>query len=303
MSVAVYGCSMESKVNYTIVGLFVVLLTSGLLGFAYWLAKHGSQEGYVTYRVYMSESVAGLTTDAAVKYRGVDVGTVTRMELAPDNPEHVMLTLHIRQDTPVTTDTRASIKFYGVTGLGYIELQGSNRKASALEAKDGEIPVIASVPSTFARLDEGLSELADKSARALDRIALLLNDSNLQSFSELLNESRLLVTELRKQTVHLDAFIDKGIVAEDKIGLAFEEVGSSASSVKKMSKDLRTTYVALGKDLQRQMSGLFTRLDQLLENLDVLSRQLQRSVSEFNAAPADLLFRRSSPRPGPGEKP
>ncbi|HID45480.1 MAG TPA: MCE family protein, partial [Chromatiaceae bacterium] len=237
------------------------------------------------------------------KYRGVDVGTVTRMELAPDNPEHVMLTLHIRQDTPVTTDTRASIKFYGVTGLGYIELQGSNRKASALEAKDGEIPVIASVPSTFARLDEGLSELADKSARALDRIALLLNDSNLQSFSELLNESRLLVTELRKQTVHLGAFIDKGIVAEDKIGLAFEEVGSSASSVKKMSKDLRTTYVALGKDLQRQMSGLFTRLDQLLENLDVLSRQLQRSVSEFNAAPADLLFRRSSPRPGPGEKP
>ncbi|HID45743.1 MAG TPA: MCE family protein, partial [Chromatiaceae bacterium] len=98
MSVAVYGCSMESKVNYTIVGLFVVLLTSGLLGFAYWLAKHGSQEDYVTYRVYMSESVAGLTTDAAVKYRGVDVGTVTRMELAPDNPEHVMLTLHIRQD-------------------------------------------------------------------------------------------------------------------------------------------------------------------------------------------------------------
>ena len=304
------GCGMESKVNYTIVGLFVVLLTSGLLGFAYWLAKHGNQEDYVTYRVYMSESVAGLTNDAAVKYRGVDVGTVTRMELVPDNPEHVMLTLHIRRGTPVTTDTRASIRFYGVTGLGYIELQGSSREAPALKAKDGKIPVIKSTPSTFARLDEGLSELADKSTQALDRIGLLLNDGNLQNFSELLNESRLLISELRKQTVHLGVFIDKGIMAEQKISAAFDEVGasadgvrSSAESVKRMTDELRLTYVALGQDLQRHMTGVFIRLNQLLENFDVLSRQLQRSVSEFNAAPADLLFKRSTPRPGPGEKP
>ena len=310
MKEGAFGYSMESKVNYTIVGLFVVLLTSGLLGFAYWLAKHGNQEDYVTYKVYMSESVAGLTNDAAVKYRGVDVGTVTRMELAPDNPEHVVLTLHIKQGTPVTTDTRASIRFYGVTGLGYIELQGSSKEAPALKAKDGKIPVIQSMPSTFARLDEGLSELADKSTHALDRIGLLLNDSNLQNFAELLNESRLLVSELRKQSVHLGAFIDTGIAAEQKISAAFDEVGASAEgvrlsadSVQKMSDELRRTYVALGQDLQKRMSGVFIRLNQLLENFDVLSRQLQRSVSEFNAAPADLLFKRSTPRPGPGEKP
>ncbi len=113
---------MESKINYVIVGLFVVLLTAGLLGFAYWLASEGGREDYVDYHVYMQESVAGLSADAAVKYRGVDVGTVKRMLLNPDNPEQVLLVLHIKQDTPVTTDTRATIRFYGVTGLGYIEL-------------------------------------------------------------------------------------------------------------------------------------------------------------------------------------
>ena len=301
---------MESKVNYAIVGLFVVLLATGLLGFAYWLAKHGTQEDYVTYHVYMNESVAGLSNDAAVKYRGVDVGTVTGMALSPENPEQVMLTLHVRGDTPISTETRASIRFYGVTGLGYVELQGSGRKAPRLKPEPGKIAVIPSTPSTFARLDEGLSKLADKSAMALDRITLLLDDDNLKRISELLDESHAFVSELRQQTTHLGKFIEEGIATERKISQAFDQVSmaadatdASAVSVQQMADELRLAYGALGRELQTSLSLVFGRLNQLLDDLDLLSRQLQRSVHEFNAAPADLLFKRSTPRPGPGERP
>jgi phospholipid/cholesterol/gamma-HCH transport system substrate-binding protein len=62
---------MESKINYTLVGGFVVLLLAGLIGFAYWLGKYGGQQEYSYYHVYMSESVAGLSNDSSVKYRGV----------------------------------------------------------------------------------------------------------------------------------------------------------------------------------------------------------------------------------------
>ncbi len=294
---------MESKVNYTIVGLFVVLLTTGLLGFAYWLAKHGGGEEYSLYRVYMSESVAGLTTDASVKYRGVEVGTVTRMELDPENAEQVMLTLRIKQGTPVKTDTRASIRFYGVTGLGYIELQGSSKDAPVLEAEEGKIPVIASMPSTFARLDEGLSELADKSVRVLDRIDLLLSDANLQAFSELLGKSKLLVTQLRQQTEDIGIFIDEGIATGRKISVAFAEIESSAGSVKKMSDDLGLTYSVLGQDLREDLHNSFALLRQLLGNLDLLSRDLRQSLQRLEENPGDLLFKRTRPKPGPGESP
>ncbi len=294
---------MESKVNYTIVGLFVVLLTTGLLGFAYWLAKHGGGEDYSLYRVYMSESVAGLTTDASVKYRGVEVGTVTRMELNPENAEQVMLTLRIKQGTPIKTDTRASIKFYGVTGLGYIELQGSSKDAPVLKAEEGKAPVIASIPSTFARLDEGLSELADKSVRVLDRIDLLLSDANLQAFSELLSESKLLVTQLRQQTADIGRFIDEGIATGRKIRIAFAEIGSSAGSVKKMSDDLGLTYSVLGQDLREDLHNSFSLLRQLLGNLDLLSRDLRQSLQRLEENPGDLLFKRTRPKPGPGESP
>jgi len=294
---------MESRINYAIVGLFVVVLTAGLLWFAYWLASDGGQENYTEYHVYMQESVAGLSADAAVKYRGVDVGTVKRMMLAPDNPEQVLLVLRIRQDTPVTTATRATIRFYGVTGLGYIELQGDNREAPRLRPQPGKPPVIPSTPSTMARLDEGLSGLADQAAQMLRRINLLLSDDNLQALSSLMREIQGLAVHLREQTVRLHVLIDRGILMEDEVIQAFETVQTSADTVERMAEELRGTYGALGRDAQEKMQSGFDSLQQLLEELTVLAREMQRSVQEFNAAPADMLFRRSSPRPGPGEQP
>ena len=52
------------------------------------------------YALYMSiihESVAGLNVDAPVKYLGVDVGKVEKIELDPDNPQEVQLLFAIRK--------------------------------------------------------------------------------------------------------------------------------------------------------------------------------------------------------------
>ncbi len=294
---------MESRINYAIVGLFVILLTAGLLWFAYWLASDGGQENYVEYHVYMEESVAGLSTDAAVKYRGVDVGTVKRMMLDPKNPEQVLLVLRIRNDTPITTATRATIRFYGVTGLGYIELQGDNRDAPRLTREKGKTPVIPSTASTMARLDEGLSGLADQASRVLGRINRLLSDDNLKAFSSLLQEGRALAVHLQEQTNRLHVLIDRGVLMENEVIQAFETVQTSADSVESMADTLRDTYGELGQDLRQQTRSGLENLQQLLDELNVLVRQMQRSVQEFNSAPADVLFRRSSTRPGPGENP
>jgi phospholipid/cholesterol/gamma-HCH transport system substrate-binding protein len=294
---------MESRINYAIVGLFVIVLTAGLLWFAYWLASDGGQEDYVEYHVYMKESVAGLSADAAVKYRGVDVGTVKRMMLDSNNPEQVLLVLRIRRDTPVTTATRATIRFYGVTGLGYVELQGNRRDAPPLKAKAGKVPVIPSTASTIARLDEGLTGLAGQSAQVLERINRLLSDENLQVFSSLMKEARSLTVHLQEQTRRLHVLIDQGVLMENEVIQAFETVQSSADSVESMANVLRDTYGELGQDLKQDTQAGFESLQQLLDELDVLVREMQRSVREFNNAPADMLFRRSSPRPGPGEQP
>ena len=74
---------MESKINYIIVGAFVVLFSIGIAAFVFWLEKYGAEEDYKYYKTFMSESVSGLSREASVKYRGVDVGIVETIQINP----------------------------------------------------------------------------------------------------------------------------------------------------------------------------------------------------------------------------
>jgi phospholipid/cholesterol/gamma-HCH transport system substrate-binding protein len=66
---------METDKNYFLVGLFVIIMVLGGIGFTLWLTSAG-KGGYDYYRIYFAESVSGLNTKSAVKFRGVDVGNV-----------------------------------------------------------------------------------------------------------------------------------------------------------------------------------------------------------------------------------
>jgi|AMFO01.1.fsa_nt_gi ABC-type transport system involved in resistance to organic solvents, periplasmic component len=300
---------MGSNANYAIVGLFVLLFTAGVLGFAYWLAKHGGQQEYDYYQVFMTESVAGLSTDASVKYRGVEVGTVSEMDLNPDNPEEVRLVLKIRRGTPVKADTRATLKFYGITGLAFIELQGTSRDAPRLEPRDGEMPVIPTTPSTFTRLDDALSELAVKSTRALDRIDRLLSDDNLKAVATLLKDTRDMVHGVRRvaeglnrQMEDLRTLIHKGIEMEENVSSAFEDVTEASLDVARLSEALQETYVALGEEAKQLVAHGSEMTQALFEDLDLLLEELRVTVETLRNSPGDLIFTRSMPRPGPGEE-
>lgn len=49
---------MYSKVNYTVVGVFVLLFGIGVVWFAFWLGKYGMEDEYYTYKLEMSDSVS-----------------------------------------------------------------------------------------------------------------------------------------------------------------------------------------------------------------------------------------------------
>lgn len=293
---------MESKVNYTIVGLFVVVLTTAVLGFAYWLTKSYGEQAYDTYYVHLSESVAGLNTDAAVKYRGVDVGTVVSIGLNPKNPEEVELVLNINQQTPIKTDTTASISFYGITGLAYIELKGLDKDAPLLERKQGVIPVIPSRPSTIRRIDQSLSKLALKSDQSLDNINQLLSEKNRNNFEELLVEHKELAKGLHRQLNGIQALVDNGVLMEKQVAEAAQQVGDASASIRHLADSLDKNTAGLSEEMTRGMRESFNSLNQLLNDLDMLTESLQITIQNIQSSPGDLLFKRTQPRPGPGEE-
>jgi phospholipid/cholesterol/gamma-HCH transport system substrate-binding protein len=79
---------METKVNFVVVGVFVLVLSTALIAGVLWLTSGKYyRTAYDIYQTYMIEPVAGLNVNAPLRYRGVDVGRVRRIALAPENVE------------------------------------------------------------------------------------------------------------------------------------------------------------------------------------------------------------------------
>jgi phospholipid/cholesterol/gamma-HCH transport system substrate-binding protein len=284
---------MESKINYTLVGLFVILLLAGLVSFAFWLGKYGGAEEYDQYYTYFSESVAGLSTDTSVKYNGVDVGSVEHMGINLENPEEAKLLLRVKHGTPVKMDTKAKLKTFGITGLVYIDLTGSSKEAPLLQKSGDSIPVILTSPSTFAQIDKSLHQLAEKSALALDRIAQLLSEENLVNVTATLSETRMIAKDIRGQLHGFQEVVDNGIVLEKRMTKAFEKVEAASVDVAKFASELPEMAKA-GKEFFAQGKAATENLNAIiLDNRENLYRTLfeLRKASESLEIFADDIRR------------
>ena len=115
---------MASKTNNFKVGLFVVI-SMALLIFAlfFWgVARYiGDTKIYVT---YFNQDVSGISKDTPVKYRGVNVGRITKIRLAPDG-KLIEVLLALRSDFEVTTNQYARITSSGITGMKYLGIEFS----------------------------------------------------------------------------------------------------------------------------------------------------------------------------------
>src|SRR5256885_1498761 len=98
---------MESKVNYIVVGLFVIILSFFLISGIVWLSSEGHGKKYRTYLVLVREDVTGLNVESPVRFNGVKVGYVNQIELDHHNPKLVRLILRIENSVKITTSTYA----------------------------------------------------------------------------------------------------------------------------------------------------------------------------------------------------
>lgn len=326
---------MESRVNYTAVGIFVILFTVALVGFAFWLGKYSQNEcDYRRYHVYMKESVSGLSPEAAVKFHGVNVGTVEEIRINPLNSEEVILTLKIKKETPIKTDSAAVLKFYGITGLAFIEIVGGTKDAPPLASgnDNSTLPIIPSAPSLIQRLDESLSNVASRLSTTLERADRLFDDTNVDNVAQTLQNLRTLTERIEGYQAQIKTILEKTASAEENATQALGAMREAADGVKNSSRTFDTlmqtrltTALESLESTSRQSRDLIRRIETTVERGDYDVRSLAApTVSELNAlveqsrslademdktlrtlreSPSDLLFKTSTPKPGPGEQP
>jgi len=165
---------METDKRYFFEGLFIIGLCIAAAFFAMWLSSTGRSDDAL-YRIRFPESVSGLSVGDPVKFRGVDAGTVKSMIIDPDNSRLVRVDVQLRKETPVKTDTRASLELKGITGVVFIELSGGDPAAkSLLEATPpGTIPEIKSEKTGLKAMLDDLPKLVTKFSVVADKLSNL----------------------------------------------------------------------------------------------------------------------------------
>ncbi|HVE44967.1 MAG TPA: MlaD family protein [Gammaproteobacteria bacterium] len=199
---------METNVNYTLVGAFVILLFSAVVMSIIWLSSGFSFQKYTTYAIYMQESVSGLTPESQVEFNGVSVGTVNTIEIDAKNPHLVDVTLNIKSNTPVTRGTVATLATRGLTGMVYIALKDKSVDLRPLEIKSGEkYPVIQTSPSIFVRIDTAVSQLSESFNKLSSSVSSLLDPQNLNAIKETLINLQKITQNLSNNGKRINAAI------------------------------------------------------------------------------------------------
>jgi phospholipid/cholesterol/gamma-HCH transport system substrate-binding protein len=264
---------MESKVNFAVVGVFVLILGGLLIGGILWLSSDKSyRRAYDTYLVYMGESVSGLNQDAPVRYRGVQVGSVYRIELAPGNAELVQLTLHIEHGTPVKQDTLAVLRVQGLTGIAHVELSGDSRNAPPLKPGPGEkYPVIRTRPSLMLRLDTAVTALLTNLNRSSENVNALLDEENRLALRRTLANLERLSGALAERTGTIDAGLN--------------HASRAMENTSRLTALASTELPQLSQRIQRSADA-FDRMTNetalTMENVTQLLQRIQRSADTFD---------------------
>lgn len=194
---------MESDKHYFVEGLFIIVFTIAAAVFAVWIGSPGHRDD-VLYRIHFPDSVSGLAVGDPVKFRGVDVGTVKTLVLDPDNPRLVLVETRLRKNTPVMTDTKASLQMKGITGVVFIELNGGDPRKETLLAvtPQGTIPEIPSESTGLKAVLDELPKMVQKFEATADKFAAMAGkiSGTAEKFSAVGEQTKKVVTDMGELT-------------------------------------------------------------------------------------------------------
>jgi phospholipid/cholesterol/gamma-HCH transport system substrate-binding protein len=222
---------METRASYVLVGAFVLGLVAAAVWFVIWKADFGDDGE--TYHVALAGAANGVSTGTIVRYRGIKVGTVVKVEPRQTTPrdlevfdekdkdgkplpnplagktEVIDAEIKIkkaRKDEPYYNDMVATVESQGLTGAPFIQLTRRFAPSAApLAAKSvirgdssGFEALLQQLPTTLRNADEALkaaTRLADNAAAILDK--------------DMQDKVRSVVAEVEKSLKKANELLDK----------------------------------------------------------------------------------------------
>jgi phospholipid/cholesterol/gamma-HCH transport system substrate-binding protein len=308
---------MENKAHALAAGIFVVAITALLIALAAWLTRDTGERD--PYEISTREAVTGLQPQAAVRYRGVDVGKVASIGFDPKIQGNVLLRLEIDHEAPVTKETFATLSYQGVTGLAYVQLDDSGKPAPRLMPDDENPTRIPLKPGLLSKLATRGEAILDQVEDATKRVNQLLGDDNQRRVAGALDKLATAADSAGQLAQRLDATVAKRVdpaIAEatttmrsvqksaDEIGKTAADFGQTARRLNE--KDGPIDRLAGGSEALSHAADSFNsatlpRLNRVTEDASRAVRRLGRTAATIGDNPQSLIYGSGAIAPGPGE--
>ncbi|WFR97000.1 MlaD family protein [Rhizobium tumorigenes] len=310
---------METRANYTIVGIFTVLVIAAAFGFVYWMAEYGRGGTMTELIVRIPGSANGLSVGSPVRFNGIQVGSVKTLSIDADDPRYSLAFTEVRADAPVYETTKAVLEIQGLTGAAYIELSGgrtgdenilkrsldTGKRAVLLADQSSVTNLLATADKIMDRANDTIGDfqgfvkdargpLTDtvKNANTFSK-ALADNAGNIdqflasagelsKTFSSVSGKINSTLDAVEKLVRAVDAQSINDVVKNvDKLTANVADASSNLKATITSIKETSDTYNEFGKKAQLTLD----KVDQLVASID--PSKIKGSVDDISQATKD----------------
>lgn len=304
------------------VGLFVVTGLAVAFFAIIWLGTSHYFEKGKLYSAYFDESVQGLSKDSPVKYRGVTIGRVQDILVAPD-AALIELVIKIESDLKPDKDVVAQLKSVGITGIMFVELDRKKKGEPDHSPKIGFPPshtIIDTKPSEIKRFMDSLNlvitqinkmdleGISVKSKAALDKINAAVAEAKIKELSSDIKSSldkwdramesidragdtfNLFTQNTDKTVSNLNNTITKldNVITDnrDEIAGAIRNFDSAVNDAVTLIRE----GTVLVQKTDYNISSMQRQISATMQSIEKTSESLNRSIDVISDQPAMLLF-------------
>ncbi|TCR83983.1 MlaD family protein [Rhizobium sp. BK376] len=310
---------METKANYTIVGIFTLLVIAAAFGFVYWMAEYGRGGPMAELVVRIPGSANGLSVGSPVRFNGIQVGSVKSLSIDADDPRYSLAFTEVRADAPVYSSTKAVLEIQGLTGAAYIELSGgrngdenilkrsidTGKRAVLLADQSSVTNLLATADKILNRANDAIGEVQSfvqdargpltDTVRNADKFskALADNSDNIDKFLASVGKlSETFTSVSTRVDSTLDA-VEKLVRAVDanKINDVVNNAEKITANVADATTDLKATVASI-KQTADTYNEFGKKAQQTLDRVDTLVAQIdpakvKGSVDDISQATKD----------------
>ena len=253
------------------IGLFTLICLALIAGAAIWLKATFWFQTTKIYATYFNVSVKGLQKDAVVNYRGVPVGRVDSLGIAPDG-RLIEVLMKLKSDFRVDNAICAKLHEQGLTGLRYLEISSAPEDIEELTPKIAfppKYPIIHSYPSELDLLEAGLHNLYVKLisldleglASSWTKTSHMFNNLLAQLGAESQGRGDLgeTISSLKKASQHSAALFERlsKAASQERVDKGVQDLTATLASTRKVSDQLRQQLDALPPGTLKRLSDQF----------------------------------------------